>query len=288
MRRFRPKRRRSQARRRRTFRLTVPVIWGQAGQAAVARRPALHATSWRWTLRAAVSALLTSPRWISLSLLVGIVAVLYSVRLDQTYVVSSVEVSGTSTLSPEAVVQASGIEGVHAFFLNPAEAARRVAEIPSVLTATVRVGWPSRAHITVAEREPVMVWDQVGGRFWVDKEGRLMQARQESGGLLVILSQEPERLSLGYQIPADVLAGALQLRRERPNIASLFYERGAGLSYQDGRSWRVYFGAGRDMNQKLSVYETLVENLQAHGLHPEYISVVNKEKPFYRLSERTG
>jgi cell division septal protein FtsQ len=208
--------------------------------------------------------------------------------LDQTYVVSSVEVSGASTLSPEALVQASGMKGVHAFFLSPAKAARRVAEIPSVLTTTVRVGWPSQAHITVAEREPVMVWDQVGDRFWVDKDGRLMQARQESGGLLVLLSQEPERLSPGDQIPADVLAGAQQLRRERPNIVSLFYERGAGLSYQDGRNWRAYFGTGRDMNQKLSVYETLVEDLQARGLHPEYISVVNKEKPFYRLSERTG
>lgn len=84
-------------------------------------------------------------------------------------------------------------------------------------------------------------------------------------------------------VPEEVMQGALLLRELRPNIDRLYYRPSGGLSYQDGRGWRAYFGTGRDMHQKLVVYETVVEELLARGLQPEYISVSNQEKPFYRL-----
>lgn len=85
-------------------------------------------------------------------------------------------------------------------------------------------------------------------------------------------------------VPVDVLEGALQLRELRPNIDQLYYSRGGGLSYQDGRGWRAYFGTGRDMHQKLVVYETVVAQLIERGIRPEYISVANQYKPYYRAA----
>lgn len=82
-------------------------------------------------------------------------------------------------------------------------------------------------------------------------------------------------------VPQEVLQGALQLRALRPNIDVLAYDLSGGLSYQDGRGWRVYFGTGQDMDEKLAVYETLVEHLLAEQATPAYISVSNQEKPFY-------
>jgi hypothetical protein len=38
------------------------------------------------------------------------------------------------------------------------------------------------------------------------------------------------------------------------------------------------------MNQKLVIYETIVEDLLARGLTPQYISVSNQEKPYYRAN----
>lgn len=84
-------------------------------------------------------------------------------------------------------------------------------------------------------------------------------------------------------VPRPVLEGAIQLRQLRPNIDKLYYNTSGGLSYQDGRGWRAYFGSGRDMHQKLAVYETVVASLMGRGLRPEYISVSNQYKPFYRL-----
>lgn len=85
-------------------------------------------------------------------------------------------------------------------------------------------------------------------------------------------------------VPEPVLAGALQLRELRPNIDKLTYKPSDGLGYQDGRGWMAYFGAGRDMHQKLVVYETIVANLLERGLRPAYISVANQYKPYYRLA----
>jgi len=224
-----------------------------------------------------------SARWISLGLLILVGVGLYLLGAEQTFFVADVTVEGTVTLSPEAVIENSGVTGRHIFWVNPQTVARQLLEMPNLLGATVEVGWPSQVNIAVTERAPVMAWDQRGQRFWVDEQGQLMQARQEKADLLVILSQESEELTPGARIPSQVLAGAQQLRSLRPNIVSLYYDRENGLSYQDGRNWRAYFGLGQDMNQKLVIYEALVDDLMARDLQPEYISVINKEKPYYRV-----
>ncbi|MBF8284802.1 MAG: hypothetical protein HW378_3717, partial [Anaerolineales bacterium] len=60
------------------------------------------------------------------------------------------------------------------------------------------------------------------------------------------------------------------------------YDKQHGLSYQDGRGWRGYFGVGTGMPQKLAVYEALVDNLASRGLYPAVISVENLKAPYYR------
>lgn len=95
---------------------------------------------------------------------------------------------------------------------------------------------------------------------------------------------EEETTSEAAFVPEAVLAGALQLRELRPNIDKLYYKPSDGLGYQDGRGWTAYFGAGRDMHQKLVVYETIVANLLERGARPAYISVANQYKPYYRLA----
>jgi hypothetical protein len=87
---------------------------------------------------------------------------------------------------------------------------------------------------------------------------------------------------MAARVPVEAIEGALQLRELRPNIELLHYDPQHGLSYQDGRGWRGYFGVGTHMAQKLAVYETLVDNLISRGLHAAMISVENVNAPYYR------
>lgn len=262
---------------------------------------------------AAIRRFVFSARWISLGLLALTVYALVLIGMDEHFYLTVIPVEGTASIAPAEVVAASGLAGAHIFAADPRQAAARIAEVPGIISATVRLHWPNQVLIQLGEDSPIAVWQEGNMEYWVTDNGRLIPARSDALGLLVIESEMPVTEKAGAMrqptapqgdevtgdtagdspessqpaeagltfIPEEVLAGAMQLRELRPNIDKLYYRRSSGLSYQDGRGWRVYFGAGEDMHQKIVIYETIVAELQARGITPVYISVSNKEKPYY-------
>lgn len=232
--------------------------------------------------KAALKRVVTSSRWLSLGLLLICVASLALIGYDKTFRLDLIPVEGASTIPPSEIVQASGLSNIHVFSADPNEAAAKIQALPGVVSTTVTLEWPNQVQIRVAEEAPIAVWDQAGQQYWVDENGRLIPARVRTVGLLLIKSELSEPLEDIDFIPENVLAGAMQLKELRPNIDQLYYRPAGGLSYQDGRGWRVYFGIGEDMAQKLTVYERIVEDLRSRGLTPEYVSVSDQEQPFYK------
>jgi hypothetical protein len=253
---------------------------------------------------------LLSARWISLLILALCGGALALIGMDEGFYLTLVPVEGVASIPPDEVVSASGLGGAHIFAVEPQLAAQRVDDLPGVISATVALEWPNQAVIQIREESPVAVWEQNGQRYWVNEDGELVPARIDIPGLLHIIAEGPAPNPAAVEemagetvtdeeeetssaeaeatpatpvlfVPQPVLQGALLLKELRPNIEALNYDPGAGLSYQDGRGWRAYFGAGTDMAQKLVVYETLVEKLVANGITPQYVSVQNQEKPFY-------
>ena len=264
----------------------------------------------RWRLRlptAAFKQLFLSSRWISLLLLLLTVSSLTLIGLDESFYLTMIPVEGVSSIPPTEVVNASGLAGAHIFGVEPSAAADRIADMPGVISATVTLEWPNHVTIRIEEDTPVAVWEQGDQRYWVNAEGALVPARIDLPGLLHIRADgssatpaltpvsntkaaDADGVSQDGQadaqermlfVPDDVLLGALQLRELRPNIGRLYYDLSGGLSYQDGRGWRVYFGAGTDMEQKLVLYEQLVAHLLERGVQPVYISVSDQQTPFY-------
>jgi hypothetical protein len=252
---------------------------------------------------AAIKQFVFSARWISFLLLAVVSWALVMIGLDEQFYLTVIPVDGIVSIPAAEIVEASQLAGAHIFAVEPKAAAERVAEVPGVINAAVTLNWPNQVLIEVQEDSPVAVWQEGEAQFWVTGNGRLIPIRATVPGLLTIESEMPlveesivpegetveadEAIELQANlafIPQDVLAGAEQLRELRPNIEKLYYRGDSGLSYQDGRGWRVYFGSGTDMNQKLVIYETIVEELLARGLTPQYISVSNQEKPYYRAN----
>jgi hypothetical protein len=147
--------------------------------------------------------------------------------------------------------------------------------------------------IYIHEREPALVWEQEGHHYWVDINGNLMQERYPIPGLVTVISEEGS--SLPYRCPGPgcpegvatidpaVILGVQHLKTLRSDIDVLYYDSVRGLSYQDERGWRAYFGVGADMSRRMAVYEALVSNLLSRGIHPTYVDVSNPEAPFYRV-----
>lgn len=255
----------------------------------------------------AIKQVVLSSRWISLFILALCVAALYFVGMDENFYLRVIPVEGVASIPPTEIVEASGLGGAHIFSADPVEAAEKIVQVPGVISATVGLEWPNSAIIRIKEDTPIAVWEQGSERYWVNAAGQLVPARVDVPGLLHIradvveaessesapadeLEEEGTEEAASEEVnaettlpfvPDEVLEGALALRELRPNIDVLSYDISGGLSYEDGRGWRVYFGTGADMAQKLAVYETLVEHLLAREETPVYISVSNEEKPFY-------
>lgn len=255
---------------------------------------------------ASLRQILLSARWLSLGLLALSIYALTLIGLDENFYLTAIPVEGVVSVPTAEVVQASNLAGSHVFAADPGAAAQQIMDnVPGVISAEVTLNWPNQVQINVMEDSPIAIWVEGSNQFWVTRNGRLIPARSSSLGLLMIQSEveiptaptpvaddadavegeetaEPAPVTANMRfVPQDVLAGALQLRELRPNIDQLFYRPGSGLSYQDGRGWRVYFGSGTDMTQKLVVYETIVDELLAQGLTPQYVSVSNQEKPYF-------
>lgn len=240
-----------------------------------------------------------SARWVSLALFALTVYAIYLIGADVRFYLTYIPVEGSFTIPPADIVAASELAGAHIFAADPGVAAAQITDLPGVVSATVTIGWPNEVLIRIREDNPIAVWQEAGRDYWVTENGRLIPARTGSIGLLRIQSEMVESQTvtataelddplLGLSetrlafMPDEILAGALQLRDLRPGIDRLYYRPAGGLSYEDSRGWRVYFGTGSDMAQKMTIYEAIVADLSTRGITPAYISVSNKEKPYYR------
>ncbi len=269
---------------------------------------------------AGVRGVVLNTRWISLAIAALSLYALFMIGGDDRFYLNYIPVEGSSTIDINNIVAESGLASRHIFAADPQEAADRISEIGGVVTATVTLHWPNDVMIRIREKPPLATWQEGDKTFWIDDDGQLTASRAQTVGLLNIISEVPPavveepiaaadknekpvsqetedaatgeaegetveepRASQAAFVPRDVLAGALQLRELRPNIDKLYYKPSDGLGYQDGRGWTAYFGTGRDMHQKLVVYETIVANLLERGARPAYISVANQYKPYYRL-----
>jgi cell division septal protein FtsQ len=223
-------------------------------------------------------------RLASLSLVVLLGAMLIRLIVDPAmYLNRGINLGGAALVPGEEIYRASGVAGQHIFWVDPVKVQQNVLSVPGVASATVTVEWPSTVTIIVRERIPVVKWVEGEREWWVDAEGQKFKARGDLPGLIPITVDDVRDNVRSYQaVPVEAIAGALQLRELRPNIELLHYDTLDGLSYQDGRNWRGYFGVGANMAQKLAVYETLVDNLLSRGIQPALISVENVKAPYYR------
>jgi cell division septal protein FtsQ len=222
---------------------------------------------------------LASWRGVSLALAVVMVAAFALALQSKDLYVGNIKLGGASLVPAEEIYAASGIAGTHIFWVDPAAAAAAIEQVPGIKDATVEVAWPAQVSIVVVERVPQVMLVDGSRSWWIDEDGQRYPSRGQLPGLLPIVNETGAELEY---LPAEAIAGAMQLRDLRPNIEQLSYDFQRGLSYQDGRGWRGFFGTGTDMDKKLAVYERLVADLQGNGITPRTIDVTNYRTPVYR------
>lgn len=258
-------------------------MWGAERGVWNAQAPSLHAL--RSTLRVHVGWM----HLVSLLLLATCIGLMVMIARGDEYYVIAPQVIGAQYVSVEEVTEAAAVNGLHIFWIDPAQIEAAVRNVPNVADAKVSAAWPNRVTIEVAERDPVFVWVEGETVRWADASGRLMPVRSYGEGLLTVISEASDQgvISDMEKLPEDLVTGALQLHTLVPQATELRYTQAGGLAFDDARGWTAYFGVGADMAQKLAIYNALVASVEARGLKPLALVVDDVRHPYYRLPPPT-
>jgi cell division protein FtsQ len=107
---------------------------------------------------------------------VALVAVAYGISRSPVLAVDTLQVRGTSHLTPAQVTAAAGIhDGDAMTWIDTGAAVDRIEALPYVRRATLVREWPRTVRIAVRERAPAAWIDAPGGRALVDRAGRILE-----------------------------------------------------------------------------------------------------------------
>jgi cell division protein FtsQ len=235
-------------------------------------------------------------RLLSFTLAVVLGAALYLLWSMPQFRVGAAQVTGNQRLTADEINAVLGLAGHPVFLLTPAQIeAQALRNYPELASVTASVSLPNLVTVNVAERQPVILWQQDGSFTWIDATGVAFRPRGEAPGLVVVRASsappaqpapEPGALAPQPYISAETVAAILTLAPYVPPGTPILYDPLAGLGWNDGRGWQAVFGSGAgDMPVKARVYQALVDNLSGRGIRPVLINVAYPNAPFYRLEQ---
>ena len=278
---------RSRARRRYDIALNVP--------GAEIRLPSMPALAFSWRIASGALVLMMA-------------AALYFLLYSPAFQVSTIEVTGLKRLTLEDINPVLALTGEAIVQVDPQIVVERLQQaFPEFSTIQVRISLPAQVRLFVIERQPVIDWVTKGQEQWVDVQGVAFPPRGQVEGLLKVdaegspltasveppASADPKAANKNSAasvqaraqlLPMDLVSTILAMRRYLPDGSPLLYSSDHGLGWNDPGGWRVYFGSQlKDMDQKLLVYQALVNKIKQDGVKPTMISVEFLHAPYYRV-----
>lgn len=228
--------------------------------------------------------------WSALALAVAAGALALWLAWDSRFYVYDAEIVGTRQLSPGAVFEASGLDGLHILWARSVGVESHLLEaFPSLESVTVSCSLPSDCTISVVERQPRVLWDDQGELWWIDEEGAVFsvndegassEGANEAAGRWLVRGPLPK--GDDGNLEERVRVALTELWTSGRDVPTEFtYESDRGLSFTDRRGWRVIVGQGSGMDERLRVLERLTAHLESNGVTPAFVDVRFPKAPYY-------
>ena len=230
-------------------------------------------------------------------LVVMIVAGLFFLWKSPMFRITSVEMDGLERLSANDINIVTGVFGESIFVADTDKITDDLQRaFPELASIGVQVKLPAEIKITVIERQPVIGWLVNNTENWVDENGVLFPARGEVEGLVIVeamddfpspkqvTDDELDEIVNQIKLPQSLVNAVIKLSEVVPEGTRLRYDSEHGLGWYDPNGWEIYFGRdNQDIEQKISIYQALIDHLASEGITPTYISVEYLHAPFYRM-----
>ena len=264
---------------------------------------------------------LVNPGWRILSGLLVLIlfAGIWFAYNNPMFQVSSMEITGIQRLTNSDILEVVDVTNKPIFTINPIALKTALeTSFPELTDVQVTVGLPALVSISAIERQPAILWKFGEQTYWIDAQGYVFEPRENLDGLVVVESDavppvvnevvtldivegDPALVDDEEETPKDkqepvevlrqtvdpvVLEAALDLSKIIPAGTALTYSHLNGMGWTDNRGWNVFVGVDLDqIDQKLNVYQAVVNKLSQDGVTPVMISVENLHAPFYRLEQ---
>jgi len=236
--------------------------------------------------------------WRSLSFIVTALLglVVYAAFTRPELRVTQAEITGNQLLAPSEINSVLNVAGRPIFMLIPSELETRLRlHYPELVSVKVDVSLPNLVSVHIAERRPVIRWEQAGGYTWISEDGIAFRPRGEVLGLISVVALSgpklEEKVAFDPLTPAPFISSEMVLSLQGlashvPPGVPILYDAGLGFGWNDPRGWRVYFGvSASDVELKMRVYESLADSLTQRGIRPALINVTYPTAPYYRMSQ---
>lgn len=204
--------------------------------------------------------------------------------LSADFSVQQIRVEGNSILQGERVATLSGLYGRSIWFVNTDQAVEQLMQNPYVDHATIRVGLPNRAMISLRERRPEVRWQIGGVQYLIDGSGRVLDIAQEPAepGTLVIRDTALQGLRPMEHVDPDALELARALALRLPTElnftpATIEWDVGLGVYVTLSSGSIIVFGQTERLDQKLAILGQLL----ADGTSFAYLDL-RSANPFYK------
>jgi len=233
------------------------------------------------------------------AILVGLLGyLLYTYWYSPAYRVAATEVEGQQRISKHDINIVANVAEQPIFSIDPVVVEKNLEDAFFDLSdVTVMVSVPSLVTVVIEERSPILAWNQDGQTMWIDSSGIAFPPRGEDGPSVIVEALDPLPLAsneIDFEkvpenkptrfLPPQLLSAILAISVHIPPNTPLFYTEERGLGWQDIQGWDVFFGTDlKDIEMKLSVYDSIVNYLLQAGIQPELISVEFVHAPYYRL-----
>jgi hypothetical protein len=212
--------------------------------------------------------------------------------VDARFYVYNAGIVGARRVSHEEIFKASELMGLHILWARPAAIEATILEkLPSLESAEVTCRLPSDCSIAVVERQPRVLWNELGQLWWIDEEGAVFPVQDGALGSDTA-SDAAERWLVTGVLPRDG-AGNLD-ERVRVALTELWtsgeemptefdYAAEHGLSFIDDHGWRVIIGQGAGMGERLRILGLMTGRLESRGVTPRFVDVRFPKAPYYSL-----
>jgi cell division septal protein FtsQ len=203
------------------------------------------------------------------------------------YRINDVSVKGNSLIPSEELVHLASLQGQPILLANARGAEESIGKLKAVLAVTVRLEFPQRAVIEVAERPAAYVWKVKETLFQVSSDGIVLGTTPTANQPVVLVDVDGKELAVGDIVDADALATANTLRDLLPNALALTpayfeYSHSEGVVLPTDFAGRVAFGGSDALENKVATLKAIRQTIQEKKLVVKFLDLRFPEKPYFR------